>query len=154
MKKFTKSSNGYELVIEIDESKLEEKLDLDISEMEMLERDYGNNIDKDTLIEYGMSRVQGDYERDYCSTEEIINDRKNFIETVHKLIADNGESLWAMAVFKKNGTFKKNVKPVIKYAVNGSYWEESYGWDTLVLRLVPVTDTLARVELSNIVVHY
>lgn len=157
MHKFTKESNGYTLTIEVDDKKLKQKLDLDIAEMEQIKKEHGNDIDainEEIKWEYGMNKVNCDYEHDFCSPDEIIADRNEFYETIQKLIADNGETLWAMAQFKKNGTFKKNCKPTIKEAINGSYWEDSYGWNTLVMRLVPVTDILARVELDTVVIHW
>lgn len=167
MQKFTKESNGYTLTIEVNEEQLFAKLDKDIKEMEDLKKKHAEyekerleaeaNGDKnydDWRWEYDMSSVYGDPESDWCTPDEIIEDRNDFKETIKKLIADSGDTLWSMATFKKNGTFKKNAKPMIRKAINGSYWEDSYGWNTLVLRLVPITDTLACVEFDTIVLHY
>ena len=154
---FTRESNGYTLTIEIDDEKLKQELDLDIAEMEQIKDEHGSDIDlinEEVKWEYSMCEVDGDCEHDFCSPDEIIADRNNFIETIKKLIADNGSELWDMIQLKKNGTFKKNCKPIIRRAINGCYWEDSYGWNTLVLRLVPITDTLARVELDTIIIHW
>ena len=103
--------------------------------------------------EYDMQRVHGDID-EFCTPDEIITDRNNFKESIQKIIADNGSTLWGMVQLKKNGTFKKTSKPTIRTAINGSYWEDSYGWNTLVLRIVPHSDTVCHVELDHIVEHY
>lgn len=167
MAKFTRESNGFTLEIEVDEEGLLKEIDEEIQQMEELDKKYAEyekerieaeekndqNYD-DWRYEYPMDRVYGDWEGDYCTPSEILSCLNDFKEAIKKLVVDNGETLWGMVTFKKNGTFKKNTKPMIKEAINGSYWEDSYGWNTLVLRLVPVSDTLARVELDTIVLHY
>lgn len=167
MAKFTQVNNGYMLEIEVDEASLLAEIDKDIQEMEELKKKHEEyekerieaeeNGDKDYddwRWEYDMSRVYGDPESDWCTPDEIIKDREAFKAEISRLANGNGSELWAMASFKKNGTFKKNAKPMIREAVNGSYWEDSYGWNTLVLRLVPIDDTHAYVELDTIVLHY
>ena len=165
MQKYTKISNGHTLTIEIDETSLFTELDKDIKEMEDIQKEIAEKGEDavvaecyDSLEEFrydhDMQRVHGDHERDFCTPDEIIDDRNDFKETIQKLIADEGTTLWPMIKLKKNGTFNKTSKPTIREAINGSYWEDSYGWHTLVLRLVPVNDTLARVELDTIVIHY
>lgn len=175
MQKFTRESNGYTLTIEVDKTGLLAEIDEDIKRMEDLKKEIakkgesvvaaeqGDNPDEymegseymaDYKYEYDMQSVYGDPESDWCTPDEIIQDREDFKNIVNRLATGDGEELWNMIQFKKNGTFKKNSKPMIKEAINGSYWEDSYGWNTLVLRLVPVTDTLARVELDTIVLHY
>lgn len=157
MKTFQKESNGYILTIEINEEKLFQKLDLEIAKMEQVKTEHGSDldtIDEEAKWEYNMYKVNGDCKSDFCSPDEIIADLNEFHETIEKLIVDNGTTLWDMVELKKNGTFKKNCKPQIRQAINGCYWEDSYGWNTLVLRLVPATDTLARVEFDTITVHW
>ena len=157
MKTFTKTSNGYTLTIEINEEELVRKLELDISEMEQVKQEHGNDLDiipEETKWECDMCSVYGDCESDFCTPDEIIQNREEFIQVVNRLASGDGTELWNMVQLKKNGTFKKNSKPMIKEAINGSYWEDSYGWNTLVLRLEPITDTLARVKLDHIVIHY
>lgn len=167
MKKFTKESNGYTLTIEVDDEKLLERIDRDIKEMEELKKKYAdyekerveaeeNGVEDydDWRWEYNMSSVYGDPESDWCTPDEIIKNREEFKAIITRLANGDGTELWNMATFKKNGTFKKNAKPMIKEAINGSYWEDSYGWNTLVMRLVPVDDTHACVELDTIVLHY
>lgn len=165
MQKYTKVSNGHTLTIEINKEGLFAELDEDIKKMEDLKTEIAKKGEDAVAAEcydsveefrydYDMQKVYGEPESDFCTPDEIINDRNDFKETIKKLIVDNGETLWKMVQLKKNGTFKKTSKPTIREAINGSYWEDSYGWHTLVLRLVPVNDTLARIELDTIVLHY
>lgn len=167
MQKFTKLSNGHVLAIEIDEASLLAEIDKDIKEMEDLKKKYadyekerieteekGDEDYDDWRWEYDMSSVYGDPESDWCTPDEIIANREEFKNIINRLAVGNGEELWNLAQLKKNGTFKKTSKPMIKEAINGSYWEDSYGWNTLVMRLVPINDILARVELDTIVLHY
>lgn len=173
MHKFTQISNGHTLEIHIDENILNARIDSDIQEMEQLKADIlaaggeeayaaANNEDPDEYIEeylaeykyeYAMQRVHGDI-NEFCTPDEIITDRNNFKEAIEKIIADGGSTLWGMVQLKKNGTFKKTSKPTIRTAINGNYWEDSYGWNTLVLRIVPHSDTVCHVELDHIVEHY
>jgi hypothetical protein len=175
MQKFTQTSNGRILEIHVDENKLFAQLDEDIKEMEQLKADiaaaggeetyaHEHNDDEeeysdehkyyaDFKYEYAMQKVHGDID-EFCTPDEIIMDRNNFKEAIEKIIADNGSTLWGMVQLKKNGTFKKTSKPTIRTAINGSYWEDSYGWNTLVLRIVPHSDTVCHVELDHIVEHY
>lgn len=167
MKKFTKESNGYTLTIEVDEEKLLERIDKDIKEMEELKKKYEeyekervdaeeNDVEDydDWRWEYDMSSVYGDPESDWCTPDEIIENREKFKAIINRLVEGDGTELWDIAPFKKNGTFKKTNKPMLIEAVNGTYWEDSYGWHALVMRLVPVDDTLACVELEKIILHY
>lgn len=167
MQKFTKLSNGHVLTIEIDEASLLAEIDKDIKEMEDLKKkhaDYekerieaeekGDEDYDDWRWEYDMSSVYGDPESDWCTPDEIIANREEFKNIINRLVTGDGEELWNLAQLKKNGTFKKTSKPMIKEAINGSYWEDSYGWNTLVMRLVPINDIFARVELDTIVLHY
>ena len=175
MQKFTQTSNGHILEIHIDENALYKKLDEDIKEMEDLkaevaaaggEEAYANEHNEDPdeydaesrfmaeyKYDYAMQKVGGDV-NEFCTPDEIIADRNEFKESIAKIIADNGSTLWGMVQLKKNGTFKKTSKPTIRTAINGSYWEDSYGWYTLVLRIVPHSDTVCHVELDHIVEHY
>jgi TusA-related sulfurtransferase len=173
MQKFTQVSNGHTLEIHVDEKKLYARIDEDIQEMQKLKADIAaaggeeayaleHNDDPDLYVEeylaefkyeYAMQRVHGDI-NEFCTPDEIITDRNNFKEAIEKIIADGGSTLWGMVQLKKNGTFKKTSKPTIRTAINGNYWEDSYGWNTLVLRIVPHSDTVCHVELDHIVEHY
>ena len=175
MAKFTKVSNGYTLEIEIDETRLLSEIDEYINEMQELKKEivdkgedivaaeHGDDPDvyregyeymADYRYEYGMQKVYGDPESDFCTPDEIIEDLNEFKDDIKRLIEGDGKELWKMVTIKKNGTFKKTVKPIIKEAINGSYWEDSYGWNTLVLRLEPCDDTHMHLRLDTIVLHY
>lgn len=108
----------------------------------------------DYRYEYGMQKVYGDPESDFCTPDEIIADLNGFKDDIKRLVEGDGEELWRMATLKKNGTFKKTAKPTVREAINGHYWEDSYGWNTLVLRLEPRDDTHMYLELDTIVLHY
>jgi TusA-related sulfurtransferase len=175
MQKFTQTSNGRILEIHVNESALYAQLDEDIKEMEDLKTEvaaaggeeayaHEHNEDEEEYLdeheyyadykyEYAMQKVGGDI-NEFCTPDEIIADRNSFKESIQKIIADNGSTLWEMVQLKKNGTFKKTSKPTIRTAINGSYWEDSYGWNTLVLRIVPHSDTVCHVELDHIVEHW
>lgn len=167
MKTFQKESNGYELEIIIDEESLFAILDKNIATYEDLRQkhsDYekervdaeenGDESYDDWRWEYDVSSVYGDPESDWCTPEEIIKDLNEFKRIITNLVNGDGSELWAKAALKKNGTFKKNCKPIFKEAINGTYWEDSYGWNAQVLRLEPFNDTRAYLKLDNIVLHY
>lgn len=159
MKTFQKISNGFTLNIIINEEELFKSLDKDIKQYkdlkEKLAKEKEEDIENDDYKwEYNMQSVYGDPESDFCSPDEIIADLNGFKDDIKRLIEGNGEELWKMTALKKNGTFKKNCKPMIREAINGVYWEENYGWNTLVLRLEPHDDTHIHLELDTIVLHY
>ena len=167
MKKFQKISNGHTLNIIINEDELFQSLDEDIKKYEDLkqkcaeyEKEYveaKENNDEyydDYRWEYDMQSVYGDPESDFCTPDEIISDLNGFKNDIKRIIEGDGEELWKIVSLKKNGTFKKTAKPTIREAINGCYWDDSYGWNTQVLRLVPYDDTRVYLELDTIVLHY
>lgn len=167
MKTFQKISNGHTLNIIINEDELFQSLDEDIKKYEDLKQKYAecekertdaeesNDEDYyDYRWEYDMQSVYGDPESDFCTPDEIIKDLNGFKNDIKRLIEGDGEELWKIATLKKNGTFKKTAKPTVREAINGHYWEDSYGWNTLVLRLEPRDDTHMYLELDTIVLHY
>ena len=167
MKTFQKLSNGHTLNIIIDEDKLFKSLDEDIKKYEDLRQKYdkcekeraeaeeNKNEDYDDYRwEYNMQSVYGDPESDWCTPDEIIEDLNGFKKDIKRIVEGNGEELWNLVSLKKNGTFKKTVKPTIREAINGTYWDENYGWNTQVLRLEPRDDTHLYLELDTIVLHY
>jgi len=167
MKTFQKTSNGYTLEIIIDDEELLKKLDKEIQtyqhllekhaehEKERVEAEENNNDDYyDYRWEYNMQSVYGDPESDYCTPEEIIRDLKEFKKIITDAVNGDGSELWAKVSLKKNGTFKKTGKPTLKEAINGSYWEDSYGWNAQVLRLEPTDDTHVHLKLSHVTLHY
>ena len=167
MKKFQKISNGHTLNIIINEDELFQSLDEDIKKYEDLKKKYAKyekeraeaeeNNDEDYYdyrYEYDMQSVYGDPESDFCTPDEIISDLNGFKNDIKRIIEGDGEELWKIVSLKKNGTFKKTAKPTIREAINGCYWDDSYGWNTQVLRLVPYDDTRVYLELDIIVLHY
>ena len=149
--KFTKENNGHILTIEIPKDDLLTDIDNEIKCVETAKAT--DTADENEFYDFGMNKVYSDID-EFCTFDEILNDLNGFKNDIQKIINDDGESLWNMCVFKKNGTFKKSCKPLIREAINGDYWDDSYGWNTRVLRLIPKSDTLARVEFDHIVVHY
>lgn len=155
MKEYTKLSNGFALTVVVDEDKLLKRIDQEIARYTGITQEEINATDDHELEwELDMGKVYGDYENDFCTLEEIRNDLDDFKKLITDLASEEESRLWNEVTLKKNGTFKKNAKPMLKEAVNGSYWEDSYGWNTLVMRLVPVSDTVCEVMLEHIVMHY
>ena len=167
MKTFQKISNGHTLNIIINEDKLFQSLDEDIKKYEYIKQRYEkyekkrieaeeNNDENynDYRWEYDMQSVYGDPESDFCTPDAIIEDLNKFKNDIKRIIEGDGEKLWKIIPLKKNGSFKKNIKPIIRTAINGSYWEDYFGWNTLVLRLEPRDDTHMYLELDTIVLHY
>ena len=167
MKQFQKISNGHTLNIIINEDELFQSLDEDIKKYEDLKQKCAEyekervkaeeNNDEyydDYRWEYDMQSVYGDPESDFCTPDEIISDLNGFKNDIKRIIEGDGEELWKIVSLKKNGTFKKTAKPTIREAINGCYWDDSYGWNTQVLRLEPRDDTHMYLELDTIVLHY
>ena len=167
MKTFQKISNGHTLNIIINEDKLFQSLDEDIKKYEYIKQRYEkyekkrieaeeNNDENynDYRWEYDMQSVYGDPESDFCTPDAIIEDLNKFKNDIKRIIEEDGENLWKIIPLKKNGSFKKNIKPIIRTAINGSYWEDCFGWNTLVLRLEPRDDTNIYLKLDTIVLHY
>ena len=167
MKQFQKISNGHTLNIIINEDELFQSLDEDIKKYEDLKQkcaeyekervEAKENNDEyydDYRWEYDMQSVYGDPESDFCTPDEIISDLNGFKNDIKRIIEGDGEELWKIVSLKKNGTFKKTAKPTIREAINGCYWDDSYGWNTQVLRLVPYDNTRVYLELDTIVLHY
>ena len=167
MKTFQKISNGHTLNIIINEDKLFQSLNEDIKKYEYIKQRYEkyekkrieaeeNNDENynDYRWEYDMQSVYGDPESDFCTPDAIIEDLNKFKNDIKRIIEEDGENLWKIIPLKKNGSFKKNIKPIIRTAINGSYWEDYFGWNTLVLRLEPRDDTNIYLKLDTIVLHY
>lgn len=160
MKVFQKESNGYTLSIRINEEELFNRLDEEIAKYEDLKKKYDKleqereGSDDDYRWEYDMQSVYGDPESDWCTPDEIIEDLNKFKSIITNAVNGDGSDLWNKVDLKKNGTFKKNSKPTLKEAINGTYWEDSYGWRTQVLRLEPWDDTNVNMTLDRITLHY
>lgn len=148
---FTKESNGRTLTIQIDKEKLFKRLNEEIAEYKKLENASDDEIE-DMMYDLSLERVQSDT-GDMCSASEIIECYESIKRTINKIINTNGEYLWDRLKLKTNGTFSRNQKPIIRKAINGSYWEDHYGWNTLVLRLVPLNDIVVELKLEEIIIH-
>ena len=167
MKTFQKISNGFTLNIIINEDELFYSLDAYIKKYEDLKQKYAEyekerieaeeNNDEDYYDyrwEYDMQSVYGDPESDWCTPDEIIKDLNGFKDDIKRVVESDGEELWKMVALKKNGTFKKNIKTMIRKAINGFYYNHKYGWNTQVLRLEPSDDTHLYLKLDTITLHY
>lgn len=153
--KWTKVNNGHELTVVMDEENLLQQLDEKISDFknEIKEIEAGSADEKDSEWERGV--VYGNCEEDFMDISECITDLEDMKDCITKLAADTeGLTLWPTIVLKKNGTFKRSAKRIIREEKFGSYWEDSYGWYTEVLRIEPISDTEAEIVLSHIVCHY
>ena len=154
MKTFEKESNGHTLKIVVDGISLLSEIDDKIKEFEDIKKEFGgDNVPDDEDAKWEMQSVYGDLD-EYCTPNQILDDLNDFKNLINSLIESDGSELWKNVSLKKNGTFKKNCKPILKEAIFGSYWEDSYGWNTLVLRLEPRDDTTVNMLLDTIVLHY
>lgn len=148
---FTKESNGHTLTIQIDKDKLLEQLNKEIAEYKKFENASDDEIE-DMMYDLSLERIQSDI-GDMCSASEIIECYESIKKTINKVVHTNGKYLWERLKLKTNGTFTRNQKPIIRKAINGSYWEDHYGWNTLVLRLVPLNDFVVELRLEEIIIH-
>jgi len=147
MKTFEKESNGFILKITVDREALMKKLDEIIKDTK---QDIHDDCEDGTLSYY--TEVNGDYDK-YVSMDTVINDLDKFRAAIDRCDS-NPEYLFSLMTLKKNGTFKKNVKPTIESQDYGPYWDDSYGWHIHVLRIEPMSDTDAIVTFNTIVEHY
>lgn len=137
---FFQESNGHTLTITVDTESLLAKID-------------ALRVDED-YMEYAVNRVSGSCgDDDNVSQETIMRDLDEFAERIN-YYTENGDELFEKMAYKKNGTFNRTNKPWLKSAVNGSYWEDHYGWNTKVLRVEARTDTEAEVVLTDVIIHY
>lgn len=143
MKMFTVNSNGHTLAITVDGDALRKEIDGRIEYYK-----------SDKVEEYERQRVYGDYKTDFCTLDETLKDLEDFKKVITDYENGDGQELFSLMPIKKNGTFKKNVKPTLKEAVCGIYYEECYGWSTMILRLEAVSDTEVRMALSQVILHY
>lgn len=143
-------SNGHRLTVTMDTENLIKSLNSRIADFQK-EIEDGSAEDN----EYERCEVYGDPESDFLTPEECIADLEDMKDTITKLAADTeGATIWPMVSLKKNGTFKRNVKPIIQQEKFGPYWEDSYGWNVELLRIEAITDTEAEIILTDIVQHY
>ena len=168
MHKFTKASNGHPLEIEVPKTELLAKLDHHIEdvkeilqELAELEHNQGGKLSEEALHDFyigcyvGFDKVLGKVDVDYCSPQEILDDLEKFKQRIINITdLDNGnvDELFDLLPVKKNGTFNRKTKPIVMRAINGSFSLERYGWFTMVLRLVPLDNIHAKLELAEVVV--
>lgn len=150
-----KVNNGHTLTIKMDTDALIRHLDERIQDFqdEQKEIDAGSADITDNQWERGV--VYGNTEDDFFDISECITDLEDMKDTILKLAADEeGSSIWPTVCLKKNGTFKRNAKAIIKEEKFGPYWEDSYGWNVEVLRMEPASDTEINIVLTDVVMHY
>lgn len=136
---FQKESNGHKLTIEVNTDNLLQTINL-------LKSNY-DYINKRT-------EIVGDTSED-CSIDKdaILQDLDEFAKTV-SYYSEHGDEIFDKMTYKKNGAFSVKNKPILKQAVNGEYWDDYYGWNTMALRVEPVADAHAKLILKDIIVHY
>lgn len=155
--KWTTVSNGHTLTVTMDTEALIKDLDAKIAEFQNEIKEIEAGAEQETIEEYAYSRqrVYGNCEDDYVEPSECITDLEDMKDCIQKLAADgDGSTVWPTIALKKNGTFKKTCKPIIREECFGPYWEDSYGWNVEVLRIEPISDTEAEIVLTHIVQHY
>lgn len=151
--KWTKGNGKNALTINMDMDVLVAEIDRQIAHFQ----DVIKKIEKGEEDEdrYERGRLYGDPENDFLEPDRCIKDLEETKKRIMEMAEDvEGNTIWPMAVFKKNGTFKRTVKPIIYMQEFGSYWEDSYGWNVQVLRLEPMDDMNAEIVLRDIVEHY
>lgn len=149
MTKWTKQSNGHTLTVVMDEESLLKKIDEKILKFRNYKK-YGYSEEE----KMDMATVYGDWEMDFHEPQECINDLMGMKQRIMSLKNDKGTQIWNKVSLKKNGTFKKTTKPILREESFGPYFEDSYGWHVEVLRMEPVNDTKIEIVLTNIVIHY
>lgn len=141
-----KLSNGHILKVYIDADELIMAINNQIKEVR-------DNTDDDGIAEY-MTTVQGRSD-DAVLAEDVIKDLEKMKTTVlHYAEEENHHTLIDKMPLKKNGTFKRTQKPVLDEAQYGEYWDDSYGWHVMVIRIEAISDTEAEVRVDFIIEHY
>ena len=168
MYKFTKVSNGHTLEITVPKTDLFAKIDNYINDVRKILQELedlkqsrgGQELSEEELrdfcagCDFGLDKVYGDAEVDYCTPEEVMSDLEKFKKCINELIEDNGKALFNLLPTKKNGTFNLKVKHIVKQAINGWFSYERYGWSATALRVVASDDTHAELVLDEIIVKY
>lgn len=142
-----KLSNGYVLTLTIDTEYLVSAIDEKIE-------DVRNNTNEQGRAKY-MTEVHGNSE-ELAYADVVVRDLEEIKSKVigFTKLEDNLRSLIDKMPLKKNGTFKRSVKPTLAEQNYGEYWEDSYGWNILTIRIEADSDTEATVRASYIVEHY
>lgn len=162
--RFTRVNNGHTLAIVVDKSYILSILDDYIKICNQVKDEAKKDPEMDIReslcdAEIPVQRVNEDYgyydtEVTFDVVDSIIAEYQKAKDAVEEYIADDAAKLWSEVSYKKNGTFKKNVKPLIFKHSYGDYWEDSYGWKTMVIRLEACSDTECKLKMENIIIHY
>lgn len=160
---FKKINNGHAMVLVVDENHLYTRLDEYVKSCDDLiaevekdpELDIRESLDDHGLPtcvigeDYGEDR---EYDMDYI--KELRQQYESAKEKIRKGMENDAAIFWDMMSYKKNGTFKKTVKPMVFEHSYGDYWEDSYGWNTMVIRFEAKSDTKIELKLYHTVIHY
>ena len=139
-------SNGHVLKLSIDADELIMAINNQIKNVR-------DNTDENGIAEY-LTTVQGRSD-DAVLAEDVIKDLEKMKLTVqHYAEEENHFALIDKMPLKKNGTFKRTQKPVLAEAEYGEYWDDSYGWYVMVIRIEATSDTEAEVRADFIIEHY
>lgn len=159
MKTWTKQSNGHTLTIEMDVEALRSYwqgwLD-NFRKAAEIPDDKDEEREEFEANEWYRCMVHGGVsDSEFVHIDECITQLESMVECVNKLDhEDNPDVVFAMMPLKKNGTFKRSVKPVIEHLGFGPYWEDSYGWNVYGIRIQPLDDTHANIVVSSWTEHY
>lgn len=150
MTEWTKQSNGHTLTVVMDEESLLKKIDEKILKFRNYQK-YGYSEEE----KMNMTIVYGDWESDFHDPQSCINDLMGMKQRIMSLKNDkSGIQIWNLVSLKKNGTFKKTTKPILRKESFGPYFEDSYGWYVEVLRMEPINDTKIEIVLTDITIHH
>lgn len=154
MRTFQKEHNGHKLTITVPDYTIN-YVNMLLSDALAYKEKYGGNTrfteEVDDEEDYG--EILGDKVNnpdEYCTVDEVIESLENCKQILDDLDSGKDDILWDNVVYKKNGTFKRTVKPILWEAVNGYYSIESYGWRTECLRIEAEDDTTACVCMATI----
>lgn len=160
MTEWTSESNGHLLVVKMDKQSIFESIEEDIKRWEEILADANaaaTEEDCESILldeQYERCVIGSTIDSEYMGIEDCIADLKAFEKAAEDFSEKSAEEVFEMCVKKKNGTFKINTRPVISRLNFGTLYEEAYGWSTTQLRIRPVSDTEAIVELDSTVVKW
>lgn len=156
MKTWTKQSNGHVLTITMDEERVigDFQCSLDNFRKELARNPEGvKEFQYEEAEPYYREKV-GSFEV-AMSMEDCIAALEEAVETLRKIADETDpEAVFNEMVLKKNGTFKRTVKPVLVMLPFGPYWEDSYGWRIKGVRIEASDDTHAEILIKNWTQHY
>lgn len=149
MNVWTGQCNGHILSIMMDKDKLHQEVQDKIDEWKY----YKSNPDDSDGDSWNRCRMTGTSEEP-MTADECIADLERFDHAIDVLAEKEAEEVLEIFPRKKNGTFKKSVRPRIDILTFGTLYEEAYGWETTELRMRSITDTEAVVELNRTTIHW